>query len=425
MSPVIARAAHVLSVVLVVACADSPLVTAPGRLEKIGDVARLEDLRPGDPGIFVYNTSPQICWWGSNPDVAANDADHDWVHDSCEGRLASAFAPRIMTSATEPCPTWEPVWATKGYAGGVRMRIAYMLAYWKDCGQKVYGVFTIPAHDGDSEMVTVQIIFDANSNHWMTESVWTSAHYLEDNFDNSEWKSWWEYQFVDNHSRGRPIVWASRSKHANYWHEAWCNFEESEGAECENNTWARDVPVLLGRNAGSRDVDLMGCVVSMDPGRAGNGRCENFHHAAPSPQRFNGWDPELAGEGGASAYRSILMGVPFERYEATNDWGPDINTPPPNFDPPPPPTFSVEIVGGSSIGPYVNCFWTAQVNNATPVAYSWQVNGGSVSGGDAQTLYYTNNGSDFTLSVEVTASTGERRTASMSVAIAEGVYCAP
>jgi hypothetical protein len=89
----------------------------------------------------------------------------------------------------------------------------------------------------------------------------------------------------------------------------------------------------------------------------------------------------------------------------------------------PTPTFiAVTITGTTTIGPGASCSWGAGVSNADgTVHYVWYVDGVQV-GDDSAVLYYTNSGSDFTISVTVTADNGPAY-ATKSVVVDQSSLC--
>lgn len=393
----------------VLACADLPTATA---VRPVTARAAFNDVdnNPTADGYFIQGTAPELCFWGHNWNVQYNDTDADWVDDGCEYAIAGRFAPMMrFHSGNDNCPGWQPYWAAKAFSDPRRMRIAYMPAYYRDCGPE--------GHDGDSEMVTVEIIHDPASNHWMVNATWTSAHYRASKFgisdDRSKWKAWYETEYYDRY-RGRPIIWVAPQKHANYHSVAGCiQGEYFYETDCDPDyTWDRPFPVHAERNTGSRSRDLLGCVNRID----GMGeRCERFY----SYLAFNGWYAAAPDAGGGMPYYDILVSDKFELYKdpagQTDDWGPDAGTPPP-----PSPNLNVQIIGPSEIGAGNGCQWYASVTGGNPTAYQWTVNGQPA--GNSESLWYTNGGSDFEIGVAVQSDNGSGGVF-LYVSIVEGAYC--
>jgi hypothetical protein len=411
--------ASAVSLSFLVACGDSPL-GVDRDLKKLGTAgtAKLNDVDLDHTalGYHIPGTMPEHCWWGFNPDVPNNDADWDWLDDTCEYYLAHAFRPTFKHQSDDGCVAWEPYWATKGFGAGNRVRIAYMPAYFMDCG-------SWESHFGDSEMVTVQIVHDPASNHWMLESVWYSAH--QGSFwQESRWWSWHDgVQWADL-GRGRPVIWVAQRKHANY-KSAWeCNTNEEWPDQCNHSVTERLFPVFQNRNAGSRVRDLLGCVTSTTL-NSDTGRCEHFYKLTEGESRFRGWFGPQPPEqwprlGDSGAYHALLNTAAFEYLDTFGDWGPDHLSPPPNHNPPP--GWYVNITGNSSIGPQIGCHWHVSVTGATAVSYSWRVDGQPM-GSDSEWFSYSNNGNDFEISVVATVENGGQGTAYHNVSIVEGQYC--
>jgi hypothetical protein len=385
------------------------------------------DNDPSAAGYHVPGTMPQQCYWGHNPDVGLNNLDHDgdWVDDQCEYRLAVAFRPVMRLHSGDPCMTWQPYWAAKSFSNSSLARIAYMPAYYQDCGTPYLGHAT--HHNGDSELVTVQIRYDYASNHWMVESVWTSAHYQSDPYgtgqDASHWNSWYDVQYLDK-SRGRPIIWVSKRKHANYASHSGCiGAEANDEWKCSESYLDRHFPVHQERNAGSRWVDLLGCTYAQNAPNVGSGRCEKFFNTS-GHQRFQGWYPQPApdgeGTGDATAYEDILVSDKFHVYidpAGNADEGPGPGTPPPWQDPP---WFTAEITGPSQVQGGLTCQWGVVTTNGTAVSYQWTVDGNPVS--TAPNLQYASY-NNFQIGVTVWNSAGDRADHFFDVQIVEGMYC--
>jgi hypothetical protein len=92
----------------------------------------------GDPnheaaGVWLRaDVTPAACFiTPGGPD----DADEDGLHNTCEFAIARAFAPLLAFDDDEICSAGEPHWAAKKFDNGA-VRIAYMPAYYDDCGYK-------------------------------------------------------------------------------------------------------------------------------------------------------------------------------------------------------------------------------------------------------------------------------------------------
>jgi hypothetical protein len=232
------------------------------------------DPAPTAPGYFLSGVNPDVCFLDRNRYIT--DADADWLDDSCEYQLATAFSPAMFIANSDGCPGWEPYWAAKYFNTMQVIRIAYMMAYYRDCGSE--------GHEGDSEFITVEVGFDDATRHWTFLAMWTSAHYKGSLYqihdDDSRWWNPARTMFSDK-ELGHPIIWVSIDKHANYPDPSLCNTYRDS---CSWQYTARRVPILQERNSGSRHRDLVGCVTSGAPHAYAN-RCESFY----TSKRFNGW----------------------------------------------------------------------------------------------------------------------------------------
>ncbi|HYJ79341.1 MAG TPA: hypothetical protein VEW03_07060 [Longimicrobiaceae bacterium] len=175
------------------------------------------DPYPAAPGIYLGWVAPETCFRSRNPGVASADQDLDWLHDSCELELARAFAPSWKMSRKDDCLDGEPYWAAKYFATSEHVRIAYMPAYYRDCGP----TFLDFNHDGDSEFVMVQVRYDASVQHWVFDGMFISAHYGTAN-DHSQWVYPSQAQFTWR-AGTHPTVWVSIDKHGNYRSKEYCN----------------------------------------------------------------------------------------------------------------------------------------------------------------------------------------------------------
>jgi hypothetical protein len=107
-------------------------------------------------GIWLGSAvTPVTCFGDRNTSIV--DRDHDLLSDNCEVELAKAFAPHWGMAGDEPCPQAEPYWAVKYFDRTQVVRIAYMPAYYMDCGGNGTG------HAGDSEFVMVQVAWNVST----------------------------------------------------------------------------------------------------------------------------------------------------------------------------------------------------------------------------------------------------------------------
>jgi hypothetical protein len=279
------------------------------------------DPSPGADGIWLGNTvSKQWCFRDWNPFI--QDADHDWLDDNCEEQLARAFAPALAISPTDGCAGGEPYWAAKAFANvfafGWWVRIAYMPAYYLDCGANLPLGVDGP-HDGDSEFFMLGVRYNEDTRHWQLWEGFTSAHYGTLNDHSVYTTNTLALQFPSQRLLAYPLIWVARQKHANYWSQIACNGPN----DCNNNVTMGRIKIYGNHNVGSRWVDyLPNGVPSANPQFAGNGRLEYFYN--PNHPRFGGWQPFADG---VTPYYDILSADIFECFDnpilgVSSDCGP-------------------------------------------------------------------------------------------------------
>ena len=315
-------------------------------------------------GDFLYvphwTVTPDKCYADRDPTVSGyRDYDKDWLADDCEVELAKAFAP-LLRFAEDPCPGGEPAWAAKYFHVPKVVRIAYLPAYYDDCGLPQLGFGG--GHAGDTEMIMVEIRYDHTAARWMYNTMWLSAHEGTGISERSTWVPIGIAKFT-KWNLGHPSVWVAWRKHANYESQEAC---EKTLIDVERCTWEGQpmlrFPVHAWRNLGSRHQYVVNCVYSS--GRfAGNGVAECFWTGrlswefqngmmVPTPI-FGGWHPlnDLFGPQPAPygnmllteffEYRCGWSQTPDTRWYCSAfglDYGPGPSPyVPPSTDPPPPP----------------------------------------------------------------------------------------
>jgi hypothetical protein len=317
-----------------------------------------DDPSPGADGLWLgRQVTPDVCFADRNPAVSQDwrDVDLDWIADYCELELAKAFAPLLhfwtgLDGAREPCPGGEPAWAVKYFNLSQVVRIAYMPAYYDDCGRPQLGFGA--GHAGDSELIMVEAIFNSATQHWEFNQMWLSAHDGELT-DRSAWVRPDEARF-SLRRLGHPGVWVSYRKHANYKSSETCNKTEYFDDLCVNPFLVGDqvrFPVKPHRNVGSRHRYMMNCTMSEGGRFFMNGVSECFWTGrivwkwmgwAYLPSKiFGGWHPsnDLFGDP-PGPYGDKLMSEHFEKRCGTAlyqpgpiyctvfpDWGPGPNPP--------------------------------------------------------------------------------------------------
>lgn len=257
------------------------------------------------------------------------DADGDKLDDNCEFALAKAFAPELIADPTE-C-NWDhdavPTRLGGGYYfaaqevadGRGAVRIAYLPAYYKDCGWTglwcALSTRSCSAHAGDSELIVVQVSFDDRTSRWRAEGIFLSAHCFGARDGACRWyreSKLRNFQWSDGAVRGAPRVWVSRGKHANYPTRSACDRGHLLYDTCDQNSMSFRFPVMsTSQNIGSRDSPRGprpgGCTTKHTPDAnatiettAGPREC----FWAPSV-RFTGWQPNRAAKS-ASPYEQLL-----------------------------------------------------------------------------------------------------------------------
>jgi hypothetical protein len=245
---------------------------------------------------------------------AEADADHDGADDRCELALASAFAPELRVDPRD-C-LWDA--ATGRLAGGYlfvaqpvlggtgRVRLAYLPAYYRDCGWsgavcRIRGP-GCGAHAGDSELIAVDVE-PATGGRWRTTGVFLSAHCFGRAGGRCRWYRGAElgaFQWVARQSHGAPVVWVARGKHAHYPSRGSCDRGHWAFDSCDGANAAVRFPVRGSeQNAGSRAYPAPaagGCVVAarLPLGSAGTapGARECVWDAA---RPFRGWQADARG----------------------------------------------------------------------------------------------------------------------------------
>jgi len=286
------------------------------------------DPSPSAPGIWLgASVTPDVCYANRNPAIV--DVDKDWLDDRCELELARGFAPTWDMSINDGCPGGEPLWAAKYHNVPGVVRIAYLPAYYDDCGgTRPYD------HRGDSEFVMVQVIFNFSTRHWEFQTMWMSAHYSGGINDRSRWLTPQQTTFTRRYL-AHPYVLVAERKHSNYPNASECGDGITNPDDCTPSWGALPwrMPVNPARNLGSRFVARVPCIASYGA-MANSGRSECFYS---EDRKFCGW--HLTSTTCPTSYYYFLMSGYFERY-GDYDWGPG---PLPPSSPPP--------SGGGGTGP--------------------------------------------------------------------------
>jgi hypothetical protein len=314
------------------------------------------DPNPGQPGIYLgASVTPDACFADFNLSIA--DSDKDWLADHCELELARGFAPTWGLALNDGCPGAEPLWAAKYFPNQRIVRIAFLPAYYDDCGGGSFG-----DHRGDSEFVMAEVRYDAATQHWRLEMLFLSAHHGAPFYHRSAWLNTPWVHFNKRYA-AHPMVHVARRKHANYGSDSSC--DDGSVDSCEAYYRFFRFPIDPNRNLGSRHVKLVDCVSSYGA-LAGSPRQECIW----SYSEFCGWHPTQTTCSGP--YYSWLHGGHFESY--SGDLGPG---------PGPPTTMANDpYLGGSShlaAGEYGN--WWVNWPGQTLSSCAWYVDGAFVQQG--------------------------------------------
>jgi hypothetical protein len=305
-----------------VAALAGSLAASPGR----GASAPAPRAAPADTGVA-------LAWSAARCAAPAGDADADGLDDACELALARAFAPELVVDRRD-C-----LWAADTAGGrlgggylfvaqrqGARVRLAYLAAYYRDCGWSgaacALRAGACGAHAGDSELVVVDVVPDDARGRWRAEAVFLSAHC----FGRSDGRCRWyrgraldRFAWADAAPRGAPRVWVARGKHAHYPSRASCDAGHWLYDSCDGNREVARFPVRsAGQNAGSRARPLPapdGCVrggaLPLGAGGASPAtapRADRRECVWDETRPFRGWQGDARGAGPTS-YGVVLRRV--------------------------------------------------------------------------------------------------------------------
>lgn len=290
------------------------------------------DRGPTGQGLFIPGWSEFRCL--DAPAASKRDPDGDTMDNRCEDALAAAFAPGLRVAhdcnydAAVGRQGGEYYYAVQPYenASSELVRIAYLPAYYWDCGATTDGPWPFPdvcpgcfggGHDGDSEFFIVDVRFNDTTRHWITQQIFLSAHC---GTVTGQYCMWYPdpttttpvapvgtarpFSWVYGKVRGAPIIWVADGKHANYSSREDCDAGGVAGSEtCDQNDRFYRFPVRFPQqNIWSRAVPHEPCVGASLWGstRVAPGTTECFW-----PRRtFYGWQGrDLIG---STAYSDIL-----------------------------------------------------------------------------------------------------------------------
>lgn len=201
---------------------------------------------------------PHCFGWTAYSGVEAltlsNDVDQDGIRDDCEYLLAYAFRPMLARNNSDRAPGREPYFsvAKSTVVGRGTVKIFYALSYYRDPGSPI-GSFE--NHDGDSEFIIVYVhnTADQRGSVWALDVASLSAHWgAGTNIDHSGTYGVNELEFPVEY-RGRPRVWVSKDKHANYPSKYKCDWVWNDYCDPSwDGTAYEDVEVLPSANLGNK-----------------------------------------------------------------------------------------------------------------------------------------------------------------------------
>jgi hypothetical protein len=273
-----------------------------------------EDPYPNAPGIWAHGWDYNTCFSGFW------DIDDDGVHNGCENGLAQYFAPELrMTSRCD----WDYALDRMGgeyyfavQAGVPRVtkagtetsdiRIAYLPAYYIDCGGFFegwceLGMWGCAPHSGDSEFFIVDVSYDFETTHWVTDAIFLSAHCHGGLSDDCNWQDIANFEWRDGKVRGAPVIWVSENKHANYYSQDDCDAGGGWGPvhpdECDFTNQVKIFPVVYGQqNIGSRSTPLRDCDVAFSGSPMTDPNKTECMWRRSLSGRFNGWQSDTYGD---------------------------------------------------------------------------------------------------------------------------------
>lgn len=300
-------------------------------------------LTPPDPSVVAARSGRQsrdglvVPGWNrfrcfDAPAQSMWDPDGDAMDNRCEDALAASFAPGLWVAGD--C-NYDPDVGRQGgeYYYAVqpvppqgRARIAYLPAYYWDCGSPTAGPWPFgdvcprcfaDGHDGDSEFFLVDLEFNDTTGRWVTRQLFLSAHC---GTPTGQYCMWYPdptaitivlpgvparpFDWIDGTVRGAPIIWVAEGKHGNYSSREDCDLGGLAGSDtCNQNDRFYRFPVRLAQqNIWSRAFVREACVGASLWGstRVARGTTECFW----TRRTFYGWQGlELAG---STPYSDIL-----------------------------------------------------------------------------------------------------------------------
>ena len=292
----------------------------------LGSVLALACSHASSGGSSSTNGRPAV-WIAAACGSLTFDVDRDGLDDGCELAIAQAFAP-VLRIDRRDC-LWDAAAGrlSGGYLfaaqprpdGASRVRVAYLPAYFRDCGWAGVACWlragACGAHAGDSELIVVDV--EPNDfGQWRAVGVFLSAHCFGRSAGDCRWyrgTERGEFDWPDDDVTGSPVVWVARGKHAHYASRRACDRGHWSYDSCDEADALVRFPVRsIAQNVGSRSHPAHGpggCLTAerLPLGHAGAGvGAVECVWLAERP--FRGWQADARGEA-PSAYARYLVDI--------------------------------------------------------------------------------------------------------------------
>jgi hypothetical protein len=260
------------------------------------------------------------CFGLSVPLDATTDRDKDGLRDECEYQWATAFTPMLARNNQDEAPNREPYFSVTKYPNPSAshpstVKLFFAISYYRDPGDPRYHA---EAHDGDSEFIILEIhnTNDPRGSIWALDFATLSAHWnAGTNVDHTSTYAAGDLEYPSE-MRGRPRIWVSWNKHANYRSKAVCD-----------NMWNDDCDDLFSGTAYEINYPQPGWnlgnyydVLDLDPSRRlvdcvssrsiASPRQECYWTYTQPRDVFLGWHPDT-GQAAAGPYHLSLSAFLF------------------------------------------------------------------------------------------------------------------
>ena len=186
-----------------------PISSAPGGSSSAAITAK----QAASDGVNVPGWTVSACNTDLSPPAFYNDRDGDGLVDGCEQQLATMLQPVLQFSQGESLQQRRTYWVVDpvGSLPTTEVKIFYALSYLRDggCSWLPPSEWTgwCARHDGDSEWIRLKVSNRGDS-LWRVNEVRLSAH------RNAQVDRSGDCSFET--LAGRPKIWVSKSKHANF-----------------------------------------------------------------------------------------------------------------------------------------------------------------------------------------------------------------